>query len=403
MNRSIGARTPIAMSRFVVATVAIAAIVYVAFHLFKPDEIAPVRAALHIDETLGGANTAGHDLALEPRPFSFPADHGPHPGFRNEWWYVTGNLDGADGHRFGYQITLFRTALSPAMIQRESAWATRQAWMAHFAITDVRAGRFHTFERFARGTLGLAGGQASPFHVHAGGWSIESADTAGFFPLRIRAREGDVSIDLVLGEGKPLVLNGDSGLSRKGGAPGNASYYYSFTRLPTSGTISVDGRSHTITGQSWIDREWSTSALADGVSGWDWFAIQLDDTTELTMYRLRRDDGSTDPFSAGTFIAADGSAVTLRATDFSIDPTAEWTSPIDGTTYPGAWSIRVFPADVTIDVHPVIADQEHTGSFRYWEGAVDAIGTRAGRPVRGRGYVELTGYDGGVSSNRIAR
>jgi predicted secreted hydrolase len=375
---------------------AIAAAGYVAFDLLRGDPWTDVRATLSLEETLGG-DAAGHARAFEPRTFVFPRDHRAHAEFRNEWWYLTGNLESDDGRRFGYQLTLFRTALAPDSPERESAWATRQAWMAHFALTDVEAGRYHAFERFARGAIGLAGSDSTPFRVWVENWSIEAGGSS-FLPLRVRAQQDDIAIDLVLREGKPLVLNGDDGLSRKGEQPGNASYYYSFTRLPSTGTVTVDSQHHDVSGASWIDREWSTSALAPGVSGWDWFALQFDDSTELMVYRLRRDDGSTDPFSAGTFVDADARTVHLDARDFTIDATAQWSSPVDAARYPARWTLRVPSLDLSLDVAPVVGDQEHTASFRYWEGAVDATGSRAGNDVRARGYVELTGYAGAGAS-----
>jgi predicted secreted hydrolase len=375
---------------------AIAAAGYVAFDVLRGDRWTDVRATLSLEQTLGG-DAAGHQRAFEPRTFLFPRDHGAHPDYRNEWWYLTGNLESDDGRRFGYQLTLFRTALAPDSPERESAWATRQAWMAHFALTDVEAGRHHAFERFARGAIGLAGADSTPFRVWLESWSIEAGGTS-ILPLRVRAEQSNVAIDLVLRDGKPFVLNGDAGLSRKGREPGNASYYYSFTRLPSTGTVTVDGHRHAVSGASWIDREWSTSALAPGVSGWDWFAIQLDDSTELMVYRLRRDDGSTDPFSAGTFVDAEARTVHLGADDFAIDATAHWSSPVDDAPYPARWTLRVPSLDLSLDVAPVVADQEHTASFRYWEGAVDVTGSRAGNDVGGRGYVELTGYAGAGAS-----
>jgi predicted secreted hydrolase len=358
-----------------------------------------VRAALSLEETLGGADTAGFARALEPREFDFPLDHGAHPAFRNEWWYLTGNLTAQDGRRFGYQLTLFRTALSASMPDRGSDWATRQAWMAHFALTDVRGRRFYAFERFARGALGLAGAQADPLRVWLEDWSIESqrpaagsAEADRPFPLRVRAQEDGVAVDLVLDAGKPIVLNGQAGLSRKGSEPGNASYYYSFTRLPTRGTVLFNEHRLPVSGETWIDREWSTSALAPGVVGWDWFAIQLDDSTELMVYRLRHADGSTDPFSAGTHVGANGETTPLDANDFVIETADEWSSPIDDTRWPSRWTLRLPALGLLLDITPVMPDQEHLGSFRYWEGAVDAAGSRNGRPVNGHGYVELTGY-----------
>lgn len=401
------------IGRMVMGVFLVAALAALARTLMRAQAPA-VRARLSLEETLGGADTAGFARATEPLAFTFPADHGEHPEFRNEWWYFTGNLETADGRRFGYQFTLFRGALAPAMPPRTSGWASRQAYMAHLALTDVATGRFVAFERFARGAQGLAGATPEPFRVWLEDWSVERdanaasspyppGDARSIFPLRIKARQGDVSIELLLRAGKPIVLNGDAGLSRKGEEPGNASYYYSFTRLPTVGTVTTGAGEARVNGASWLDREWSTSALAEGVSGWDWFALQLGDSTELMVYRLRRADGTTDPYSAGTWVDRSGVAKSLGADDFSIERLDEWASPLDGSRYPARWQIRVPLVGVDLEVIPAVADQELDLSLRYWEGAVDLRGTSGGKALTGRGYVELTGYGGRAPGTRGAR
>lgn len=376
------------------------------------------RARLSLTETLAGADTAGYARALEPRPFDFPADHGPHPGFRTEWWYVTGNLTSDDALDFGFQLTIFRSALAADAPETESAWGTNQAYMAHFTLTDIAAGRFHAFERFARGAVGLAGATAEPLRVWVEDWSIEgygasrsaaAADTAAgageagsgsssatVFPLRLHASENGISLDLVLERGKPPVPQGERGLSQKGPEVGNASYYFSLTRMPAAGTLVVDGDTARVRGTAWLDREWSTSALAEGQVGWDWFALQLDDGWEMMIYRLRRADGSADPRSDGVLISPEGARVRLAwGTDVSMEATGSWVSPIDGTVYPSGWRIQVPERGWVLVARPRIPHQELDVTFRYWEGAVAVEGTgEGGQPVRGRGYVELTGYAG---------
>lgn len=352
-----------------------------------------VRTTLTLADALGTGDTAGYARALEPRPFVFPADHGGHPEFAIEWWYLTGNLETMDGHPFGYQLTFFRSALASTAPERASAWATRQAWMAHFALTDVRAERFHAAERFARGVPMLAGVDAAPFRVWLEDWSIEAV-TDSAFTIRIRAQQDSAAIDFVIEQGKEIVMQGERGLSRKGPEPGNASFYYSMTRMPTTGTIISNGQRHDVTGTSWLDREWSTSALREGLEGWDWFALQFDDDTELMLYRLRTSAGASDAFSGGTFVNADGNSVTLGASDFEIVELSSWESPIDGARYPSEWSVRVQRIGLDLVVEPVLADQELDLAVRYWEGAVRVAGTRLDRTLNGRGYVELTGYAG---------
>lgn len=353
---------------------------------------------LTVADVLGGAAGGGHARADGPRDFRFPDDHGPHPDFRNEWWYFTGNLESESGERFGFQLTAFRTALSPdALHGRSSAWATRQLYMVHFALTDVERSRFIAAERFERAALGLAGARARPFAVWLHDWRAETARGAtDTFPVRLRAsHEADtdaVAVDLLVEPLKPVVLQGDEGLSRKGPEAGNASYHYSLTRLRARGTVLADGRRHPVDGLAWLDREWSSGALEAGPVGWDWFALQLADGRDLMYYRLRRADGSTAPYSGGVLVGADGEAVPLGADDVEVSIDATWTSPLDGTAYPARWHLRVPDAALELDVRPVLAGQELDLAFRYWEGAVDVRGDAAGSQVDGRGYVELTGY-----------
>ena len=356
-----------------------------------------IRTTLSLADALGTGDTTGYARAFGTRAFVFPADHGHHPDFATEWWYFTGNLETTDGRRFGYQLTFFRSALAPAMEVRASAWATRQAWMAHFAVTDVSASRFLAFERFSRGAQQLAGATISPFRVWLEDWSLEG-DSTRAFPARIRAAEGNTALDLVIEPAKPIVLQGNRGWSRKGPEPGNASYYYSMTRMRTTGRIAFDGEQHTVSGSSWLDREWSTSALSNGLAGWDWFALQFDDNTELMLYRLSRDDGTTDPFSGGTFIAADGSTTAFSADDITIEETRYWSSSLDGTRYPAEWTLRIAPLALTIEIEPLVSDQELNLAVRYWEGAVTGRATRGAETRTAIGYVELTGYAGPPST-----
>jgi predicted secreted hydrolase len=355
-----------------------------------PSEGEPtLRVAEALGEPDGG--TEGYARALEPRELRFPEDHGPHPDFRTEWWYWTGNLTTADGHDFGYQLTLFRSALAPEDKERASAWGTRQVYMGHLALSDIGGGRFHAFERFSRSALGLAGARAEPFRVWLEGWSAE-AMAEGALPMRLTAREEGVSLELELEAGKPPVLQGNQGLSQKGPEPGNASYYYSLTRMPTRGRVTVDGRAYAVAGQSWMDREWSTSALGENQVGWDWFALQLSDGSELMYYQLRQRDGSPDPFSAGTFVPARDESARLSREDVRVEVLDTWKSPRGGATYPARWRLSVPSQALTLDITPALADQELSVSVRYWEGSVRLTGTHAGQPVEGRGYVELTGY-----------
>ncbi|MBN1204608.1 MAG: carotenoid 1,2-hydratase [Myxococcaceae bacterium] len=347
---------------------------------------------LEVAEALGGTEgSEGYARASSPRELRFPEEHGPHPEFRTEWWYWTGNLETADGRAFGYQLTLFRNALAPRGVERTSEWGSRQVYMGHFALSDIGEGRFHAFERFSRDALGLAGAQVRPFRVWLERWSAEGTEGA-VFPMRLSAEAEGVTLALVLEAGKPPVLQGDRGLLQKSAEAGNASYYYSLTRMPTRGTVSVGGREYAVTGSSWMDREWSTRSLGAGQVGWDWFALQLSDGSELMYYQLRRRDGSADPFSAGVLVPAQGEPVRFSRDEVRIEVLDTWRSPRSGASYPARWRLSVPARQLMLDITPAQADQELSVTVRYWEGAVRLQGTRAGQPITGRGYVELTGY-----------
>jgi predicted secreted hydrolase len=370
---------------------------------------------LSLVETLGGLDTAGYARALAVRDFVFPEDHGPHEAFRTEWWYVTGNLETDDGRPFGFQFTIFRSALAPTPPGGPSSWATNQAYMGHFALTDVDGEDFRAAEIFARGGGGLAGASARPFRVWLEDWRLESVESgdaeraplradrgagrdpaAGVFPLRLSADQDGVELELVLEAGKLHVRQGDAGLSRKGPEPGNASHYYAHTRMPASGRIVKDGDTVAVAGLAWLDREWSTSALSEGQVGWDWFALQLDDGWEVMVYQLRRSDGTADVFSDGVLVDPEGRRVALSwGTDVEVQPTGTWASPVDGSVYPSGWRVRVPQRGWDLAVEPAVLDQELRVAFRYWEGSVRVSGKgEGGEAVTGRGYVELTGYAG---------
>jgi predicted secreted hydrolase len=328
---------------------------------------------------------------------TFPAAQGPHPDYQTEWWYYTGNLHTADGRQFGYQLTFFRRALEPANLRssRASGWAAEQIYMGHFAVTDVTGGQHVEFERLSRGAAGLAGAQADPYHVWLEDWTVEQTSPDQY---RITAQEEGIALDLTLVEGKPPALHGKQGYSQKGPEAGNASAYYSQTRLLAEGTIMVDGKTFPVTGLSWMDHEYSTSALSDGQIGWDWFSLQLDDNTELMLYQIRRADGSIDPYSRGSYIDAESQVAALDrlAGNFEIAVLGEWTSPASGAVYPSGWRVTLPEYGLDLTLEPLLDDQEMNLSTVYWEGAVRISGTRNGTAISGMGYVELTGYDGSL-------
>ncbi len=340
---------------------------------------------------LGGGDTAGFRRAERPGGIEWPRDHGSHDAYRTEWWYFTGNLATAAGREFGFQLTIFRFALAPPSA-RESGWAANQVYMAHFAVTDKAAGDHRVTERFARGAAGLAGVAGPPFRAWLDDWSAASKSTE-FLPLQLSARDAatGIALSLSLEPGKPPVLQGDGGLSAKGAAPGNASWYYSYTRLPAAGVIEIDGTRFDVAGLAWLDREWSTSSLDADVVGWNWFALQLEDGQDLMLYSLRRRDGSTAAQSAGSIVAMDGSREALNAGEFRLTPTGRWRSPATGVTWPTEWRVSVPGHQLDLEVRAAPIDQEQDLSVRYWEGAVDVYVPGGGTRL-GRGYMELTGY-----------
>ena len=344
--------------------------------------------------------------ALAPEPLQFPRDAGPHPSFRQEWWYLTGNLDSGGGERFGFELTLFRFALAPrapaaAIVSSRSAaggskWRPRQIYLGHFAVTDVARHRFRFAVKLSRGALGLAGARADPFELWLGNWRLGAASMESGTkeePWRLQAAQPGYVLSLTARPLMAPVANGDHGLSRKSGEPGDATYYYSIPRILVQGTVVRDGRPLEVRGLAWLDREWGSGSLGPQETGWDWFGLQLDDGSCLMFYALRDRGGTEDPFSAGTWVEADGRARPLARSSVRIEVLGHWTDR-SGSRYPSRWRLRAPALGLDLTVAPVLADQELVTSPRYWEGAVDVSGSRAGRPVRGRGYVELVGYAG---------
>ena len=358
-----------------------------------PQETAP-QAPLSIDSFLETEDHNGFKRALQPRAFVFPRDHGAHPGFKNEWWYITGNLADTNGGRFGFQFTLFRNAISASSTTSASNWATNQIYLAHVAVTDGNQDRFYNDERFSRGAMGLAGVVHNPFKAWLEDWSlvVESAVTCdACFDVRLNAISDEFSLDLKFSNTKPYVLHGDSGLSRKSETPGNASYYYSYTRLQTQGRITIKGKDHLVQGESWLDHEWSTSSLEKDQVGWDWFSIQLADRSEIMLFQLRHRHDPQKNFVYGTFVDANGDSEPLP--DFTIDTDGYWISPDSGVTYPSGWNVVIPSRAISLALTPIVRAQEINTSFRYWEGAVNVKGFASSRKLKGHGYVELTGYD----------
>jgi predicted secreted hydrolase len=342
---------------------------------------------------LTASPASGFDRATGPRAFSFPADHGAHAGYRTEWWYFTGNLTGSSGNAYGFELTFFKFALPVEPAARESRFATDTIWMAHFALTDIAAASFVADERLSRGTLGLAGATLEPFRVWVEDWSADGDFRSSAGRMRLRAESEAAAIDLELSGFERIVLQGEHGLDRKGPELGNASYYYSAPRLGVTGIVRSGNRAaEQVGGHVWMDREWGTSALSVGVTGWDWFALRLDDGRDLMFYRLRRTDGSATSFSGGTLTDAAGVTRRLRADDVELEIAELWRSPASNVTYPIGWRMKVPEEELDLVITPSLRDQELRLSVRYWEGAVAITGRSAAEEIRGQGYLELAGY-----------
>jgi predicted secreted hydrolase len=331
--------------------------------------------------------------ALPGYEYKFPRDHYSHDDFRIEWWYYTGNLESAEGKRFGYQVTFFRVALEGTKkIANPSKWKIGQIYFAHMTVTDIAGKQFYFFERINRKGLINAGAKSDRFLVWNEDWVLTERGKAH----RMKAIESGTGVDLKLIPVKDMVFHGKEGVSRKGEQEGNASHYFSYTRMETTGKVFIQGKAYEVTGTSWMDREFSSDQLNPKLVGWDWFSLKLDNNTEIMLYQLRRKDGGVDPYSSGTLVSADSASRHLVRDQFTVEVTGDWTSKATKTTYPAGWVINLEESGTRLKIQPDLADQElsHLRSISgsYWEGSVSIEGTYEGRPVKGKGYVELVGY-----------
>jgi predicted secreted hydrolase len=335
-------------------------------------------------------------VALPGWQYEFPRDHQVHADFKTEWWYFTGRLTDEKGGVFGYQLTFFRQGLRPPASRagETSRFIVDDLKFAHFAVSDVGAQRFHFLQKLSRGAFGEAGFGAESKLAWIDDWSLELQPDGAF---ALRAKGEGTALDLRLATTKPWVVHGENGISQKAEGEGRASHYFSGTRLATTGTLSVVGKSVRVSGESWLDREWATNQLTAEQVGWNWFSIQLDDGTELMLYQMRTRGGGLDPNSSGTFIAIDGTAQHLRRDDYELTPSQYWTSKETGGRYPVAWQLAVPKLGVQLRIStPLTAQELVLKPIAYWEGLIDVEGTRAGAKMHGHGYMELTGYAGAL-------
>jgi predicted secreted hydrolase len=347
--------------------------------------------ALFLVVVLGAPAVGQYQQALLGYRYEFPRDHFDHPDYKTEWWYYTGNLKSADGHRFGFELTFFRQGVNRDAASSE--WSVRDIYLAHLALSDISGSRFYHTERLNRAGPGLAGASLDQQKVWNGNWQVVWHNGR----QELQAITSDFALHLVMNSRKPPVVHGQNGISQKGTGVGNASHYISFTRLLTSGTVELNGKSYSVEGTSWMDHEFFSSGLDKGEVGWDWLSLQLADNTELMLYRLRHSDGSVDPFSSGTYVDANGKTTYLGLRDFSMTPTGEtYASPVTKAVYPIGWRVTIPSLGLELRIKTPLASQElASGSYAgvsYWEGAIDIGGTRRGAPLTGVGYLEMTGY-----------
>lgn len=328
--------------------------------------------------------------------WAFPRDHGAHQDFQTEWWYFTGNLQDAQGRPFGYQLTFFRQGLIKNPTQK-SAWALRDVYFAHFALSDIQSKKFHFFERADRGALGLADYSEAKMDIRLQDWNVTQTGPDEF---KISAQDRDVQLELTLQADKPKTFQGNKGLSQKSQEIGNASYYYSYTRLKSQGVIKLKNETFAVTGNSWFDHEFSSSFLAENHVGWDWFSIQLESGEDLMVYNLRLKEGGADPYSHGSLVEKDGTKIDLKSGDYQITANDFWRSKKSGGRYPVQWVLKIPSKNLDLDITAAFPEQElrlkQLADLTYWEGSCVVSGSRNGQKVKGRAYVEMTGYSGSL-------
>ena len=330
--------------------------------------------------------------ALPGYSYQFPRDDFSHDGYRIEWWYYTGNLKSDNDRPFGYQLTFFRVGLQDSPpINNPSSWKVDHIYFAHMTVSDISGKKFHFFERINRKGMKNAGAESDRLHVWNESWSLTLKEKAH----HLQARENGIGLNLHLTPIKKRVLHGKNGISKKGSGIGNASHYFSFPRMETTGEIYLKGETIPVRGTSWMDHEFSSNQLNENLVGWDWFSIKLDNQVELMLYQLRDKNKGKDPHSSGTLIMPNGQSRHIFNHEFTITPKKFWTSPHTQAAYPAAWTITL--PEGALNVTPDFSDQElynlRSISGSYWEGSVTIKGKLNGKQVSGKGYVELVGYE----------
>jgi predicted secreted hydrolase len=352
---------------------------------------------------VGPKPNAQYRLALPGYRYEFPRDYFNHPDFQTEWWYYTGNLHSADGHRFGFELTFFRVGVHRPT-PNDSAWALHDLYLAHLAMSDLDGGQFYQNERTNRAGPGIAGANETQHLVWNGNWRIQWRGDE----QDLQAIDERFALRFTLHTAKSPVIQGENGVSQKGDGPGRASHYISLTRLITGGQIELGLLKYDVTGTTWMDHEFFTSQLSADQVGWDWLSIQLQDNTELMLFDIRRKDGSIDRHSSGTFVEPSGQNLHLNEQDFSLEPGGtKWTSPVTGAVYPLHWKVSIPKLSIDLEVTTRLANQELTSKSKlipaYWEGAIQVTGRKGIKSIGGVGYLEMTGYDRPLSADSAGR
>jgi predicted secreted hydrolase len=336
------------------------------------------------------ATAQDYKIAQPGYTFAFPRDYFNHSEYQTEWWYYTGNVKSADGHRFGFELTFFRQGESRAA-NTTSPWFVHDLWMAHMALSDISGQRFFDEERLNRSGPGVAGVDAQTGMVWNGNWQAHITEREE----ELRAVAAKFGFQLNLEPLKQPVVQGRAGISQKAEGTGHASHYFSLTRLTTNGTINLEGKTYQVEGTSWMDHEFFTGSMAANEAGWDWLSLQLADGADLMLYRMRHKDGSVDPYSSGSYVDAGGKTHFLLAHDFIMTPADDsWTSPATKAKYPVRWHVSIPSLKMELNVTTPLKSQELASRFgtSYWEGAIDVAGAQDQAHVSGLGYLEMTGY-----------
>ncbi len=336
--------------------------------------------------SLGTAFADGFREVSRDYALKFPRDFYFKEGYRVQWWYLTGHLFDQEGREFGYELTFFVVGVQTRAYK--SKFGVNNIYISHFALTDVNAKKFHTSEKSDTGAYGFAGAQEKELKI----WVEDNELRGTVDKMHLRANSNEMGLDLTLVPGKPIVLNGDNGYSRKSEeSPEIASWYFSYTNMKTEGTLKIGKQTFLVQGKSWFDREISSGRMGKSEKGWDWFAIQLDDSREVMLYIMRKSDGTVDRYSSGTVIYKDGTYKHLAAEDFRITAQRYYKSAKTGALYPAEWKISIPAEGLDLKLTPLLEDQEFVASYstgnNYWEGTCKVEGF-----IAGRAYAELTGY-----------